>query len=281
VGSRFPRPAGRDQRIVVVQSGSMMHSDDRSHIGVIDTGDLVFVKSLGEGDGVTPYVMGEKEDYRTYGSFGDVIIFKPNGREDRTAIIHRAVVHVVFNSSGYDPETKAGGSFDVPSMGLHGVTEQFIIRGYEWPTGSPDIAVNVGTILANFRKVEGAPHGGYITKGDDNSAVDQSVSFGGGDDSFLLPVKSEWIIGKSRGELPWFGIIKLKLEGKADPPKNSEKSLVFAIIGLVLTPFLVDLGIHLLIRKKDEKEEPPEEPKDKRAQRRPPKAYSSKDRKRS
>ena len=257
--------------LVVVQSGSMMHSDDRSHIGVIDTGDLVFVKTLRDGEGVTTYVDGTKDSYRTYGSFGDVIIFKPNGMEDRTAIIHRAVVYLVFNSSGYDPATKSGGSFDVPSMGLHGMTEEFVVKDYEWPEGLRDVVVNVRFILNNFRNHDIAPHGGYITKGDDNTAIDQSVIFG--DDTYLLPVMKEWIIGKSRGELPWFGIIKLKIEGKADPPKNSEKSLVFAIIGLVLTPFLLDLGIHLIMRKKEENGPVEQsEPPVRRSQRRPPRA---------
>ena len=60
--------------MVVVESESMMHAED-SEVGVIDTGDLVLVKKTsGRGD-ITTYIEGKKRDYKTYGEYGDVIIY--------------------------------------------------------------------------------------------------------------------------------------------------------------------------------------------------------------
>ena len=59
--------------MVVVESGSMQHGD-RSYIGIIDTGDMVFVKKVNGRDDVMTYVDGEANDYSTYGAFGDVVV---------------------------------------------------------------------------------------------------------------------------------------------------------------------------------------------------------------
>ena len=253
--------------LVVVQSGSMQHSGDTSSIGVIDTGDLVFVKKLSDDQVPITYVEGFKKDHRTYGSFGDVIIFRPNGNESRTAIIHRAVIWIEFNSSSYNNETRDGGGFNVPSLGLRNVMTTFTIEKYEWPKrpGSRDETVDVRSILNRFKALGMTPHSGFLTKGDDNDHVDQTSSFGGTEPAWIQPVKKEWIIGKSVGELPWFGIIKLKLENNGDSERdihsNSERNLWIALIVIVASPFVIDFGIHLIIRivKKGKEEETEEE----------------------
>ncbi|MGA1792352.1 MAG: S26 family signal peptidase [Thermoplasmatota archaeon] len=249
--------------LVVVQSGSMQHSDETSSLGVIDTGDLVFVKKLGEDELPVTYVQGVESGYRSYNSYGDVIIFRPNGNDTRTAIIHRAVIWIQFNSSSYNNETGLGGGYDVPSLGLRNVMGKFTIENYEWPRrpGGGDKEVNVATILYKFRVNGLEPHSGFLTKGDDNDDIDQTSSFGGSEPAWIQPVKKEWIIGKSVGELPWFGIIKLKLEGNGDNSihSNSERNLWIALIVIVASPFVIDFLIHLIarnIKKDDEKEEP-------------------------
>ena len=64
------------------------------------------------------------------------------------------------------------------------------------------------------------------------------------------------------GELPWFGIIKLKLEGNENWPDNSGRNLLIAIIVLIATPFLLDIGIHMIVKafKPEEKNEEEGEP---------------------
>ena len=248
--------------LVVVQSGSMQHSDDRSYVGVIDTGDLVFVKNTGDDGRLITYAEGMNRDYRTYDSFGDVIIYRPNGETDRTAIIHRAVVYIEFNATTYNNVTKTGGSFDVPSLGLYGQRNKVQISGYEWPRDIREqgLYIDLEKILLNFRTYDTPPHGGYITKGDDNPGVDQTSDFFSNDPPWIEPVRREWVVGRSVGELPWFGIIKLYLEKNKDWPANSLRNLIIALVVLLTTPFLVDLTFHAFRKatdtgKGDEEEE--------------------------
>jgi signal peptidase len=249
----------------------MQHSDDISSVGVIDTGDLVFVKKLGEDQTPVSYVEGQKKDHRTYSSYGDVIIFRPNGDENKTAIIHRAVVWIEFNATTYDNVSRSGGSFDIPSLGLRDVTGQVTIPNYEWPQkpSKMDLSIDISAILRNFRNYRTTPHSGFVTKGDDNLGVDQTSDFFNPEPPWIEPVKKDWIIGKSVGELPWFGIIKLKFEDNDhnnDIHSNSERNLWIALIVIVATPFAIDFLIHMVVRavksdievKDEEKvEEPP------------------------
>ena len=71
--------------MVVIESGSMEHDDNPlypepgfTHIGAIDTGDLVLVKSA-ERDDIVTYLEGKQTGYKRYGDYGDVIIYYKNG----------------------------------------------------------------------------------------------------------------------------------------------------------------------------------------------------------
>ncbi len=274
IGSLFAY-TGNWPPLVVVQSGSMQHSDDVSSVGVIDTGDLVFVKRIKDGHMPVSYVEGEKTDHRTYSSYGDVIIYRPNGDENKTAIIHRAVLYIEFNNSTYNYSTGEGGGYDIPSLNLTNFKGQTIIENYEWPRNpnSNDLIIDIGAILRNFRNFKTIPHSGFITKGDDNQGVDQTSDFFSPEPPWIEPVERDWIIGKSVGELPWFGIIKLKFEnnqgGNRDIHPNSERNLWIALIVIVVTPFILDFSIHLIVKavgkgNKDNEEEEESQPRGKR-----------------
>ena len=91
--------------MVVVESKSMQHSD-RSSIGVIDTGDIVMVRSVGSADEVVTYLRGVATGHSTYGEPGDVIIYHKSGMS--RPIIHRAIAALEYNATG--------GGFDVPEL---------------------------------------------------------------------------------------------------------------------------------------------------------------------
>ncbi|MCD6383856.1 MAG: S26 family signal peptidase, partial [Thermoplasmata archaeon] len=161
---------GRYPFVVVVKSGSMMHGVDSS-IGVIDTGDLVFVKKVeGRGDIIT-FVEGREDGYKKFGSYGDVIIYKRNGDNSSIPIIHRAVVWIEVNLTSTRP------SYDVPSLHLYNITTRFVIKDYGYR--HRDIVVDVAKILAVFSMMRITPHSGFITKGDNNLFVDQNSNFTG------------------------------------------------------------------------------------------------------
>jgi len=71
--------------LVAVQSGSM-----EPHINI---GDVVFNRALSRVSVVT-YNDGKATNYQSFGNYGDVIVYRPNGDENLTPIIHRAMYWV-------------------------------------------------------------------------------------------------------------------------------------------------------------------------------------------
>ena len=233
--------------LVVVESGSMQHDGNPryeepgyAHIGTIDTGDLVLVKQTSEGDLVT-YLEGKQTGYKRYGDYGDVIIYYKNGlREgcnlnaswDRatcanrggewgaaTPVIHRAMcwVEVMDNGSYYIPEVNiwfTGGRIDLNEIGANGLT--------------------------------GLKTSGYLTRGDstNNRHVDQQshTDFA---NKQVQPVDIDWIEGKARGELPWFGLIKLRLtqpDNYDAAPTECKRMLLLGLAVVIIGPFTISHG---------------------------------------
>lgn len=174
-----------DSPMVVVTSGSMMHDDSPfGKIGTIDPGDLVLVKKISGKDDVTTRgsLDNQISKHRTYGDRGDVIIYYPMGNRDRVPIIHRAICWVEVNKIG---------SYTVEEYELYNVSSITI----------SDLRLN------NYRP----KNDGFITKGDNNEYPDQIPNGG----ICEQPVHPDWIVGKARGELPWFGLIKLIFFGNS------------------------------------------------------------------
>jgi len=202
--------------LVVVESSSMQHSDSTSFIGVIDTGDLVFVQAAPSRADVVTYLQGRASGYSTYGDYGDVIIFRLARDPPATPIIHRALMYVIPNGSRADVPDLVGlatsdwqGYRDgVPVSGSSGLTSVTIRHmGYEHNLG---ITFNLAYFAQDFRG-----QAGYITMGDNNAQhscfpqldpCSSSTPY----DTAWFPAQSD-IVGHARGEIPWFGLIKLIL----------------------------------------------------------------------
>ncbi len=251
--------SGRWPPMVVVESSSMSHSD-ASQLGVIDTGDIVVVR---RSDDIVTYVEGRASGYSTYGQYGDVIIYRPMGSDERTPIIHRPVIYLEFNSTSR--------SFDVPSLShLEFGTDWWSPHGEgRWWSLDTSLSiidygyndVNVTIDLSGLLNYE---HSGFITMGDNNITPTE----GRYDQLFgticPAPVREGWIEGKARGELPWFGILKLSLMGKTDDiPRNSMVSLIISIAIIVALPFLIE-GVKERVFPEDieEDEKEPDEPEE-------------------
>lgn len=249
--------------LVVVESGSMQHSNRESFLGVIDTGDMVFQQAAPTRASVITYIEGRASGYSTYGDFGDVIIFQRPGNP--TPVIHRAIMFVSLHAngtadvpdlalltSGWQATDATGASTTVPyflrSVTIHGMGFQhdlgitFVFCGGPNPPQCTSGLFSFGA------------RDGYVTMGDNNAYIYCSIKLDPCQSS--TPYDTGWlprqrdIIGKARGELPWFGLLKLTLAptdsccagGWGDPeaPKNSWDSLLGSLILLLALPFILE-----------------------------------------
>lgn len=204
--------------IVVVESGSMQHGDN-SDIGMIDTGDIVLINSISDRSEIKTYIDGKAEDYKTYGDYGNVIIYE---RNYGAPIIHRAMIYLEWNGhwvasslSNLNDEDWSSQTNDYNNLGSWLVLDN---------VGYKDITLNIS--LNSIIHEDG-----YITMGDHNSPVwdNEIISF-------------SRVVGKAEGELPWFGLIKLYITGTVpdDVPSNSINSLIASVISIVVVVFVTD-----------------------------------------
>ena len=217
--------------MVVIESGSMEHDNNPlyseprySHIGTIDTGDLVVVKKAEKSDIVT-YLEGKKTDYKKYGDYGDVIVYYKNGIETYegqpvTPVIHRVMAWVEVidkeNETYYIPEidTTFQGKIQLAEIGLGG-----------------------GASIQNLQ------NSGYITKGDStgNPHPDQLTHYDI-TGAPVQPVDPNWVVGMAKGELPWFGLIKLRVtqpDNYYEAPPQCRTMLWMSMLIVLAGPVLV------------------------------------------
>ena len=238
--------------LVVVESGSMMHSDS-GEVGAIDPGDLVLLMGVDDQTVIHTYV---EERMRTgpieqHGKVGDVIIYDKNGAGG-TPIIHRALLEVRAESLGVATSSNAcDGTWDpinavcVLTWTIPG-TNQIDVSAVNLTL--PEIAcVPEGHVMVSepfLSIIEWTPsHEGYVTLGDNNDCrVDQRgvvVNVTGIQDAEYAPVqivRREWLVGSAGPEIPWLGSVKLVTmssgPGSSEVPNASWLKLS-ATIGLL------------------------------------------------
>ncbi|HEV2316278.1 MAG TPA: S26 family signal peptidase [Thermoplasmata archaeon] len=246
--------------VYVVESMSMQHGTD-DHLGLINTGDLVLAQKIDPGL-ITTYVDGEQNGYSTYGEYGDVILYHPDDDTGVSPVIHRAIIYLEYNTDG---------SWNAPSLG--GLTCTSSSHPYYRITGVPSgcgslhlttsiILFNVGWQSATVSIPLGGlgTASGFITMGDNNYIPGTPAQ--GEPDQFnaiSALVQPGWVLGVARGMIPWFGAIKLLLEGQSSmvPPQS------WQLMGVTLAAILLAaLGLHLALRRGGSSggEEDPEEP---------------------
>lgn len=273
--------------IVVIESKSMQHSPDESFVGVIDTGDLVLVKRVESESDLVSYVAGRASGHTTYSDYGDVIVYRKNGYTDVTPVIHRCFIWLEFNrtSGNYDvPELEGlewGKDWEVLKDGIlleertYNLSGELRIKNVGWyPVPQRRmVSINLDNIEKLYTNRGTIPESGYITMGDYNApTIDQGwLSDGHPYDGFgsnkVRLVNVTWVVGKARGELPWFGLIKLTASGQVRTfltptapeiaPQNSWHLLILAIIACFAIPVAIDmiLAAYARRKRKDESDE--------------------------
>ena len=157
--------------MVAIESGSMEPHMSRYDLVFVTDTDRFEHDAAVEETGIVPYDVAVEHEYVKFGDYGDVIVFMPNGEDDRVPIIHRAYLWVEGGENWYDRA-------DPARMGGADSCEE----------------------LRNCP----APHDGFITIGDANGIYDQVQSQS-------EPVKPEWVVATANVRVPYLGWIRLTL----------------------------------------------------------------------
>jgi signal peptidase len=221
---------------LAVESKSMQHNETASAVGIIDTGDIIVSKRPEGRQEVRTYVSSVADNYRTYGDYGDVVIYQIDG--ESTPVVHRAIVELVYNEHG---------GFDVPElMGLP--SDRWCVPGNEyrwWDLNQSlelyDIGYAHTTVvidLAGLLLSMTVPHSGLITMGDNNWYKVDGKNFGIIDQEGLVrgPISWDHVIGKVTGEIPWLGSLRLWVTGTApDYLPHNTIIMVGVVFGALLS----------------------------------------------
>ncbi len=182
----------------VVASNSMTHSANWTY-GTLNVGDTVFVKKVPSVPGnVITYVVGRNDGYRTYGNYGNVIIYDQSG----TDIIHRAIFYLTWNNS----EPVVQGYKNQSWLHVNGSYVLIDGAGYN----GRNLYVNIG----EYRNISGfftagdhnvATLGRFVASVDAYCSADQNIGIAS------APINNKSIVGIAFWDIPWFGLIKLNL----------------------------------------------------------------------
>ncbi len=231
--------------VYVVESDSMQHGTS-DQLGLINTGDLVLAQKVPL-SGITSYVTGAQTGYSTYGEYGDVILYWPNGGGS-TPIIHRAILYLQWNPSGSYTATDLAG---LPCGTQPKAVFAYVPNGGTPNCNTTDLAItgtlylyHIGWTSANISLPLSSPYlgeqSGFVTMGDNNPYPDQSPLA-----RLSTLAEPGWIIGVARGMIPWFGAVKLLLQGQAGSvPPQSWQFIGLTIVAVILVAF----GIHYAFR---------------------------------
>ena len=229
----------------VVVSQSMQHSPNNnmhSQLGVIDTGDMVLLRSKGGEDnmGIQSFVDGYKNGYSKFGSYGDVIIYE---RGSENPIIHRAILWLESNDDGtWSAPSLDGYPSDLWSCNNGGE----IITDYNHLQGTLTLN-NMGynqdhSFSIYLGTLNNGPSGGFLTMGDHNidGGFDQAIGISAGLVSYQRIESVAWV------EVPWLGSLKMIFSGEKASLNNFVPNTIPSLAAAVLLFIFVLIGISFL-----------------------------------
>jgi signal peptidase I len=225
--------------VVTIESGSMIPN--------MNIGDLVVVVQKDRFGDLQTWDNGKVSGYKKFGDYGDVIIYRPNGITDMWAsvgllpfssqhpIIHRAMMWTeagepvplyinIYRGSvtptGYLPLTMISETSDgyrVLSTGTGIPAANYTpgpldlsiknLNGNNYILPAAAIVKNAGYVMHTSTITT---HGGYITKGDNNSNSDQgTLTFTS--TGTIEPVEKDWVVGKALFTVPYVGLLPLHI----------------------------------------------------------------------
>lgn len=239
--------------VYVVESNSMQHGGG-DHLGVLNAGDVVLAQRQSQGQIATYFPSVSNGGPSNYGEPGDVILYYPNGATSSTPIVHRALLFLQWNGNlrAYNATTLVGvpcsGSshpyYQTPGTsngcGTTNLTSSLELYHLGWQH-DVTVTISFGNCLGDL-----GAHSGFLTLGDNNSFADQvpgAVCTGTEISQLVAP---SWVIGAARGLLPWFGALKLFLDGNSQLVPGAS----WAYMGLSLAGIVVAAAaVHFVLRR--------------------------------
>ena len=209
---------------MVISSRSMQHDDNKSELGILDTGDLVIIDYQKDPSEIMTYAQSVSEGYTQFGEYGDVVLYRTD--LSGIPITHRSVCRIIYNGDG---------TFSIPELSLlprdmwstpNGGWENLkgVVYLYNIGFKNTTVPIDLDKIL---KKMGNDPHGGFLTMGDNNTGDTRLGTIGYIDQTSLSsvdsPILNEDIIGVAAAEIPWVGVLKLTVSGNAPDylPLNS------------------------------------------------------------
>lgn len=226
--------------VVVVQSGSMMRENEPyGKVGTITAGDIVLVKKVNSKDELITYVEGKKRDYKTYGEYGDVIIYKPPPeiRKDPTPVIHRILFWIEVD--------KLNKTFSIPELNITSIKE---IDNDVYKKVEKEFGIYLNKLGVMGYPLQFPKESGFITKGDNNNKADQMSEIS------LQPIKVAWIQGVARGELPWYGLIKLYFSERhfaESAPSDVWAMFWISLAILIAVPIAIEFSYNYIMERRE------------------------------
>jgi signal peptidase I len=246
--------------IYVVESMSMQHGT-QDQVGLINTGDLVLAQQIPNAS-IQPYLIAMERGYMTYGEYGDVLLYHPNGETGVAPIIHRSLLFLVYypGNDTYSAPDLTGltcGPGTVFDYTLSGPTSRngcgttdlsradtLTLHGIGWQSTNVQVSMNSGVL---------GTHSGFLTMGDNNfepGNYGQGICDQMGGISSL--VEPGWVVGVARGMIPWFGALKLALDGNdTEVPSESWDYLGLTVVGIIVA----GLVVHGVLRSRGREDE--------------------------
>lgn len=226
--------SGVNPPFTVVESESMQHSK-QSEIGIIDTGDMILVKSPSKIDIIT-FIDGYNTGYETFGDYGSVIVYN---RNVGNPVIHRAILWLSPNDSGWS----------APAL------EKYPHELWECTSGD-DCDSMSGTLTIRFpsgyRPVDKIEIdldnlddrvAGYITMGDNNSTYDQISYSSISPNRLITPEKIKSVAWK---EIPWIGAVKMIFKGNLKVIDSKVPNTVPNMTAFFVTAILTAISVGFL-----------------------------------
>ena len=174
----------------VMETDDMDHDLWESEVGIIEQGENIYYDFVDDKDDLITYYEGRESGYEQFGSYGDVIIYYPNGDESQTPLVRRVVAWMEVNESEIVelPEmTFINYSYDVPELGFYGESGYIILENFIYYNNT--VWFDIGWLIPPEAYMSNTLnlYDGFLTAADNGTNIDQHT---------MNLVKPEWILGK-------------------------------------------------------------------------------------